>query len=96
MTLALTAFVGLPILVATGLPRIALAAVGLVVPSIDPLGAGPLGNHLYVYVPSQLQGAGSAIDLFSASVVAQCAHCNLTEHTVYAWVLERVPLPPDL
>jgi len=30
------------------------------------------------------------------AVVAQCAHCNLTEHTVYAWVLERVPLPPDL
>jgi len=28
------------------------------------------------------------------AVVAQCAHCNLTEHTVYAWVLERV-LPPQ-
>jgi hypothetical protein len=74
MTLALIVFVGLPILVATGLPRMALAAVGVVAPSIDPLGATPLGDHLYIYVPIPLQGGGSAIDLFSASVVAQCAH----------------------
>jgi hypothetical protein len=74
MTLASIGFVGLPMLVATGLPRIALAAAGFVAPSIDPLGAGPLANHLYVYVPISLQAAGSAIDLFSASVVAQCAH----------------------
>ncbi len=74
MTLASIAFVGVPILVATGLPRLALATVGIVAPAIDPLGAGPLGNHLYVYVPVALLAAGSAIDLFSASVVAQCAH----------------------
>jgi hypothetical protein len=74
MSLASIAFIGLPLLVATGLPRIALAAAGIAVPSADPLGAGPLVNHLYVYVPISLEGAGSAIDLFSASVVAQCAH----------------------
>jgi hypothetical protein len=74
MTLASIAFVGVPLLVATGLPRVALAALGVVAPSIDPLGAGALADHLYVYVPLSLQAAGSAIDLFSASVVAQCAH----------------------
>ena len=57
MTLALIAFVGLPILVATGLPRIALATAGFVAPSVDPLGAGPLGDHLYVYVLSHLLSA---------------------------------------
>jgi hypothetical protein len=56
------------------LPRVALAAIGVVVPSIDPFGVGPLGDHLYVYVPTWPQDTGSAIDLFSASVVAQCAH----------------------
>lgn len=74
MTLALLAFVGLPVLVATGLPRMALASVGIGVMSIDPIGAGALGSHLYIYVPTPLLGSGSAIDLFSASVVAQCAH----------------------
>jgi hypothetical protein len=74
MTLALIAFVGLPVLVATGLPRMALASVGIAVTSIDPIGAGALAGHLYIYVPAPLLGLGSAIDLFSASVVAQCAH----------------------
>jgi hypothetical protein len=74
MAVALFAFIGLPLLVATGVPRLALAAVGFVAPSIDPFGAGPLANHLYVYVPPPLQDSGAAIDLFAASVVAQCAH----------------------
>jgi hypothetical protein len=74
MSLASIAFIGVPLLVATGWPRMAFAAAGVAVPSIDPLGAGPLADHLYVYVPIALKGAGSAIDLFSASVVAQCAH----------------------
>src|ERR1700722_3343232 len=74
MAVALVAFIGLPLLVATGVPRLALAAVGFVAPSIDPFGAGTLANHLYVYVPPPLQDSGAAIDLFAASVVAQCAH----------------------
>jgi hypothetical protein len=78
MLLASLVFVGLPLLVATGLPRLALAAAGVVAPSIDPsidpLGASPLADHLYIYVPIPLQDAASAVDLFSASVVAQCAH----------------------
>jgi hypothetical protein len=62
------------VLVATGLPRLALVAAGVVAPAIDPLNAGPLADHLYIYVPVPLQSAASAVDLFSASVVAQCAH----------------------
>lgn len=43
-------------------------------PFVDPLGAGTLGDHHYVYVPTPLLDGDSAVDLFSASVVAQCAH----------------------
>jgi MFS family permease len=74
MLLALLVFVALPLFVATGLPRLALMSASIVAPSIDPLGAGPLADQLYVYVPVPLQDTASAIDLFSASVVAQCAH----------------------
>jgi hypothetical protein len=51
-----------------------MEAAGLVSRSLDPLGAGPLGHHLWVYVPAPLLAGGSAVDLFSASVVAQCGH----------------------
>ena len=40
----------------------------------DPLGAGPLHDHVYVYVPAALAVTSHAIDLFTASVVAQGAH----------------------
>lgn len=83
MTLASIAFVGLPLLVATGLPRVALATLGIFLPFVDPLGAGTLGDHLYVYVPTPLLDGDSAVDLFSASVVAQCAH--------YAAVIQVLP-----
>jgi hypothetical protein len=74
MLLAVLVFIALPLLVATGLPRLVLMSAGILAPSIDPLGAGPLAEQLYVYVPVPLQDTASAIDLFSASVVAQCAH----------------------
>ena len=74
MPLALLAFLVLPLLVASGLPRLALQAAGLSGPGLDPIGAGTLEDHLYVYVPRPLLGGASAVDLFSASVVAQCAH----------------------
>ncbi len=69
--IALAAFLGLPLLVATGWPRLALggAASGL-----DPLGAGSVVDHYRAYLPGALGGTASAIDLFSAAVVAQCAH----------------------
>jgi hypothetical protein len=72
MALAALAFIGLPLLVATGLPRRLLAA--LTAMDLDPIGAGGLADHLYVYVPRPLLASDAAIDLFSAAVVAQCAH----------------------
>ena len=74
MTAALTVFVALPLLVATGWPRVVLANLDLPASTPDPLQAGPLSAHLYVYAPGPLLRYASAIDLFSASVVAQCAH----------------------
>jgi hypothetical protein len=74
MAVALTVFIALPLVVATGLPRELLAALDLPTPPLDPLGAGPLANHLYIYAPAPLLGSFSGIDLFSASVIAQCAH----------------------
>jgi hypothetical protein len=73
MSAAGLGFLGLPLLVATGLPRDVLGAMGLLAAG-DPLGAGSLASHLYVYVPRAWLGGGHAIDLFSASVVAQAAH----------------------
>jgi hypothetical protein len=74
MPVAGLAFIGLPLLVATGLPRLLLESWGLAMSEADPLGAGPLASQLYVYVPAPLLNGAAAVDLFSASVVAQCAH----------------------
>ncbi|HEX7776189.1 MAG TPA: hypothetical protein VF449_06650, partial [Parvibaculum sp.] len=63
--------VGLPLLVATGLPRLALSGAGLGDPGFDPMNAGSLGAHLFVYVPGALTASTHAVDFFTASVVAQ-------------------------
>jgi hypothetical protein len=73
MIAAVLGFLGLPLLVASGLPREILSTVGFLAQG-DPLGAGPLAAHLYVYVPRAWLGDSHAVDLFSASVVAQVAH----------------------
>jgi len=78
------AFVGLPLLVASGAPRLALAALGVGTASVDPLAAGPLGADLPVYVPYRLLSNAHAVDLFTGSVVAQQAH--------YAAVIVVLPL----
>jgi hypothetical protein len=74
MSLASLGLVGIPLLVATGLPRLALTAFGGSLPEFDPLGAGPIDDHVYVYVPAALAVTSHAIDLFTAAVVAQGAH----------------------
>jgi len=84
MMLATFALIGLPLLVATGWPREALALLVGTIPAFDPLHAGPLAAHLYVYVPPQFVATHAAIDLFTASVVAQGAH--------YASVIVVLPL----
>ena len=91
MTLALFFLIGLPLLVATGLPGGALLASGLPLPSLDPLHAGPLGEHLYVYVPVPLLYGESATNLFSASVVAQCAHYTAVIVVLPAMLAARDP-----
>lgn len=84
MATALTVFVALPVLVATGWPRALLGAFDVPTATLDPLQVGPLSVQLYVYAPTPLLSHASAIDLFSASVVAQCAH--------YAAVIVVLPL----
>ncbi|HEY3815350.1 MAG TPA: hypothetical protein VGL66_19185 [Caulobacteraceae bacterium] len=81
---ASAAFIGLPLLVASGAPRRLLAAAGVGGAPLDPLSAGPIAWHLPVYVPYHLLSSASAIDLFTGSVVAQQAH--------YAAVIVVLPL----
>ncbi len=69
MIWASLAFIGFPLLVATGLPHQMLTQF-----PVDPLAAGPLSRHLFVYVPPFLVGSDHSIDIFTASVVAQGAH----------------------
>ncbi|HEY5009342.1 MAG TPA: hypothetical protein VII42_15185, partial [Caulobacteraceae bacterium] len=81
---ASAAFIGLPLLVASGAPRRWLAAAGVGGSPLDPLSAGPISWHLPVYVPYHLLSSAHAIDLFTGSVVAQQAH--------YAAVIVVLPL----
>lgn len=71
---AVAALLALPLLVATGWPRETLAGLGLHGFTGDPLGAGPLADSFFVYVPPGLIASRHAIDLFTASVVAQGGH----------------------
>jgi hypothetical protein len=43
-------------------------------PAADPLHAGSLASNLSVYVPAALESSNRAVDLFTASVVAQGGH----------------------
>jgi hypothetical protein len=76
--LGLLAFVGLPLLIASGLPGAALTALhpaaaaalfGATLP-----GAGPLTAHIGVYLPRALQAAPEAPALFAAVTFAQLVH----------------------
>jgi hypothetical protein len=84
MAWAAGGFLGLPLLVATGWPRAALDWLFGPGTAFDPLHAGPLAANLFVYVPPQFIATPQAVDLFTASVVAQGAH--------YASVIIILPL----
>jgi hypothetical protein len=84
MTVAMSLFIGLPMLVATGWPRVMLEKTFGTLPGVNPLGAAPLAEQFYVYVPEPFVAGASAIDLFTASVVAQSLH--------YASVIVILPL----
>ena len=87
MALASALFLGLPLLVATGAPRLALAPF-MGAAEVDPIGAGPLAADLPAYVPHSLLAGGNAVDLFTASVVAQQAHYAAVI-VVLPWLLSR-------
>ncbi|MGE3689926.1 MAG: hypothetical protein AB7F98_00950 [Novosphingobium sp.] len=74
MGLASAGLLGLPLLVATGLPGAALATTGWAGRAADPLAAGSLYDQLHVYVPSWLAQSPQALDLFAGAVVAQGGH----------------------
>jgi hypothetical protein len=74
MAPATAALLALPLLVTTGWPRLALHGLGIAGADTDPLGAGSLAANLSVYVPPALEASRHAVDLFTASVVAQGGH----------------------
>lgn len=71
---AVAVFLGLPLLVATGLPAAAAEAVGLWHPDLTVLPTGPLGKQLGAYLPPAWHDAPWATHAFSALVLAQCLH----------------------
>jgi hypothetical protein len=75
------AFFVLPLAVFLHAPAALFGAPG---PGLDPLGAGPLAQHLGVYVPSRWLYGVEARDFFAACVAAQGAH--------YASVILLLPL----
>ncbi|MCK8783895.1 hypothetical protein M0638_05805 [Roseomonas sp. NAR14] len=74
MAVAALAFLGLPLLVATGLPFRWLAGAGLVAPEAALFPAGGLADHLPAYVPASALWSDWALHAFAASVLAQCLH----------------------
>lgn len=81
---ATAAFLGLPLLVASGWPGVALHGLLGSGMALDPLQAGPLAANIFVYVPPPFAATPQAVDLFTAAVVAQGAH--------YAAVIVILPL----
>ncbi len=79
----------LPMLAAMGGADWMLTALGASPRSLDPLGAGPLAEHLGVYVPRAFVDAPRAIDFFTASVIAQGAH-YLAVIVILPWMLGRL------
>jgi len=77
-----TLFVGVPLVIATGLPAAALGAVGLAAPEFSLLPTGPLGAHLGAYLPSAWHGHSWAHHAFSAIVFAQCMHYAVVIHVL--------------
>jgi hypothetical protein len=64
----------LPLLAAAGGAHLSLNAFGASPSALDPLAAGPLVDHLGVYVPRPFLDGPCAEDFFTASVIAQGAH----------------------
>ena len=74
LALAAVALLGTPLVIATGVPTELLVRALSAGAAVDPLDVAPLSSHLAVYVPTGLQQAGYAEDLFRAAVYGQWAH----------------------
>ena len=83
-------FLGIPALIASGLPYHALRGTGLMAPEMTLLPTGPLAHHIGVYVPRALHAEMLALHLFSAVVFAQCMHYAAVIH-----VLPRLGATPE-
>jgi hypothetical protein len=72
--LAAVALLGVPLVIATGLPAWMLTDASAAGAAFDPLQVGPLADHLGVYVPNALHGRPFTEHLFRAAVYGQWAH----------------------
>lgn len=84
------ALILLPLLIATGLPYDAFAALGLVDPDATLFQGGDLLQNFGAYVPSAWWEEDWALHAFSASVFAQCMH-----YVAVIGVLPRLIGPGD-
>lgn len=84
------ALIGLPLLIATGLPYAAFAWMGLADPDATLFQGGDLIQNFGVYVPSAWWEEEWALHAFSASVFAQCMH-----YVAVIGVLPRLIGPGD-
>jgi hypothetical protein len=70
-------FVVLPLIIASGFPRMLFAHSGFIAPELSLFSAGTLADNLGAYVPPSYLHASWAVNLFSAAVFAQCMHYAL-------------------
>lgn len=83
-------FLGVPALIATGLPFEALAAFGLAAPEASLLAVGSLSAHLGVFVPAGWTESPFAVHLFTAAVYLQVLHYGAVLHVLPGLTTERV------
>ncbi len=76
-------FIAVPLLIATGLPYLALHPLGLVHPEWAPLVEAGLDTHMRAYLPSSAIGTSWALHAFSACAFGQCMH--------YLYVIDVLP-----
>jgi hypothetical protein len=80
--LAALAMVGVPLVIATGLPLALVAAAGAHFPDATVLSTGPLTDHLASFVHADWHDTRFAVPVFSAAAYGQCLHYVATLHVL--------------